>query len=596
MSIIAQRINALRQQLKEHQLAAYLVPSSDPHQSEYVAEHWSARQWLSGFTGSAGTLIVTTGEADLWTDSRYFLQGEQELSGSGIVLQKQKVPHAPEHLQWLRDNLPEGSRLGFDGQVVSLAQSRSLAKAIESKSISLVGEHDFLDAIWPDRPPLPATAIIALDASLTGASRKDKLRQLRAWLEEKEVDSILLIALDEVAWTLNIRARDVDFNPVCISYLHVSRTAAQWFVGKERVSNELEKELTADGIDILAYTAVVETLRSLPAEHRLAIDPNAISYQMAKALTVLTTKELSSPIQAMKGAKNATEIANTKQAMRKDGVALLRLFRWLEQALASGAKVTEASLGTQLTAFRAEQPDYFGNSFPPIVGYRGNGAIVHYRADEENSATIKPEGILLLDSGGQYLDGTTDITRTVALGPVTAEQKRHYTLVLKGMIALSCVQFPKGISGANLDVLARQFLWQDGLNYGHGTGHGVGAFLNVHEGPQGISTTIAGKTRTPFVPGMITSNEPGFYRTDHYGIRIENLILCVASTNTEYGHFLRFETLSLFPIDVQLVDRGLLSEQEVSWLNAYHQRVYEELVPLLTEEECLWLQERCRTI
>lgn len=597
MSQIPERLRALRKAMTQHQISAYLVPSSDPHQSEYVAPRWETRAWLSGFDGSAGTLVVTHEEAGIWTDSRYFIQAEAQLAGTGVSLQKQRIPHAPEHVAWLAQHLKSGQRLGFDGRVVSLSQARLLKRKLTPKGIQLEASHDLAEMVWSDRPALPSSSIFDFGLQYAGTSREDKMARVREWLAQNELDAVVLTALDDIAWTLNIRASDVDYNPVCLSYLIIGKTSAQWFVGSERVGEELASAMSQAGVQLAAYDAIDDALRQFPASQRLAIDPAGLSYYHFELLAGKDLAEHGSPITAMKAVKNETEIAHYRQVMRKDGVALLRLFRWLEQELQSRG-VTEVEVAERLAQFRAQQPGYQGESFGAIVGYKGNGAIVHYRAMPDTCATLRQEGILLLDSGGQYLDGTTDITRTVALGPATDDQRRHFTLVLKGMIALARAKFPRGTGGAQLDTLARQYLWQDGLNYGHGTGHGVGFFLNVHEGPQGFATSaVTSRGRTAFEPGMVTSNEPGFYRTDHYGIRIENLILCVVNETTDYGEFLSFEDLTLFPIDQQLIDKKLLNQVEKDWLNDYHQQVWEQLSPLLdNDDEVNWLRKQCNPL
>ncbi len=597
MSQIPERLRALRKAMVQHQISAYLVPSSDPHQSEYVAPRWETRAWLSGFDGSAGTLVVTHEEAGIWTDSRYFIQAEAQLAGTGVSLQKQRIPHAPEHVAWLAQHLKSGQRLGFDGRVVSLSQARLLKRKLTPKGIQLEASHDLAELVWSDRPALPSSTIFDFGLQYAGASREDKMARVREWLPQNELGAVVLTALDDIAWTLNIRASDVDYNPVCLSYLIIGKTTAQWFVGKERVGEELASAMSQAGVQLAAYDAIDDALRQFPASQRLAIDPAGLSFYHFELLAGKDLAEHGSPITAMKAVKNETEIAHYRQVMRKDGVALLRLFRWLEQELQSRG-VTEVEVAERLAQFRAQQPGYQGESFGAIVGYKGNGAIVHYRAMPDTCATLRQEGILLLDSGGQFLDGTTDITRTVALGPVTDDQRRHFTLVLKGMIALARAKFPRGTGGAQLDTLARQSLWQDGLNYGHGTGHGVGFFLNVHEGPQGFATSaVTSRGRTAFEPGMVTSNEPGFYRTDHYGIRIENLILCVANETTDYGEFLSFEDLTLFPIDQRLIDKKLLNQEEKDWLNDYHQQVWEQLSPLLdNDDEVNWLRKQCNPL
>ena len=594
---ISTRIARLRAAMAHHDLDAYLVPSGDPHQSEYVAPRWEARAWLSGFTGSAGTLIVTREEAGLWTDSRYFIQAETQLKDTGITLQRQRIPHAPEHLDWLSEHLPAGGRLGFDGKVVSLQSARDLERRLAARDVRLDARYDLVDDIWPDRPATPRSEIFDFAERYAGRSRKDKLADVRAWLDRQAADAVFLTALDDIAWTLNIRAADVDYNPVCLSYLLVSREEVRWFVGAHRIKAPLRAALNDAGVTVEDYGAAEAALRAFPAEESLAVDPAGLSYYFHECLTGKNVKEVAGPIAAMKAIKNPTEIAHYREAMLKDGVALLRLFRWLEGELKQRT-VSEVAVGRRLAEFRAAQPLYRGESFPAIVGYRGNGAVVHYRAEPGTCAELQEEGLLLLDSGGQYLDGTTDITRTVPLGPTTAEERRHFTLVLKGMIALSRARFPRGTGGAQLDTLARQFLWQDGLDYGHGTGHGVGFFLNVHEGPQGFATSaVTSRGRTALVPGMVTSNEPGFYRAGHYGIRIENLILCREAEETECGTFLGFETLTLFPIDRRLVQQDMLTKTEKDWLNDYHRQVLDGLLPLLADdEERAWLRRYCQPL
>ena len=506
-----ERIVQLRGLMKEKGLDAYLVNSSDPHQSEYVADRWGTRTWLSGFTGSAGTLVVTENEAGLWTDSRYFIQAETELKNSSIELRKQEVPHAPEHLDWIKEQLSPGSKLGFDGQVTSLAQVRSLKRKLGNKGIHLVGQYDLADKIWANRPDLPQSLVFEHDIQFSGVSRTEKINRLREWLENENAYAVFFPALDDIAWVLNIRASDVEANPVCLSYLLLTKDEVIWCVDGSRIDQQLLSQLKTEGIQLKAYEAILSELKKIPTSKRLIVDPSTISYTYYEALSANDLLEKTSPVQTMKTVKNEVEVKNLRKAMQKDGVALLRLFRWLEEEL-NHRKVSEVEVGVQLAQFRSEQEHYHGESFGAIVGYKGNGAIVHYGAKEGSCAYLEKEGMLLLDSGGQYWDGTTDITRTVLLGGTpTKEQKEHYTLVLKGMIGLSQARFPKGTCGAQLDVLARQYLWKEGLNYGHGTGHGVGFFLNVHEGPQAITANAnAVKARTPLEPGMLTSNEPGF--------------------------------------------------------------------------------------
>lgn len=594
---IPERLAALRDALASYNVDAYIIPSSDPHQSEYVASRWKSRKWISGFTGSAGLVIVTREHAGLWTDSRYFLQAATELAGTGITLHKQKVPHAPEHVSWLAQNLPQGSTVALDGFLFSEAQLRYLERHLRARNITIRTDLDLMNAIWEDRPALPSAPIFAHDPRFAGKGRTQKLNEIRLAMQREGATAHLIPTLDDIAWTLNIRGADVNFNPVAYAYLLVNRQDAILFIDERKVPAALHQELQQDGISVQPYDQLIAHLENLRTDQQILVDTSSTSVRIIQAIQPHQLVKGSLIPRTLKAIKNETEVAHIRRTMVKDGVALTRLFRWLEQQLQQGDNPTEAELADQLADFRSQQEHYVGESFPAIVGYQANGAIIHYRPRHGSSATIKPEGILLLDSGGQYLDGTTDITRTVALGETTAEQRRNFTLVLKGYIALDRTQFPTGTAGGQLDAFARQFLWQHGLNYGHGTGHGVGFFLNVHEPPQGFATSVVtSRGSTAIEPGMLTSNEPGFYKNGHYGIRIENLILCIEKEKTEYGDFLGFEALTLFPIDTRLIETDLLSPEEIEWLNAYHQRVEATLSPQLNEEERKWMQERCEML
>ncbi len=594
ISSINQRLAALRREMAESRLDAYIVPSQDPHQSEYVADYWKMRAWITGFTGSAGVAVITAGHAGLWTDSRYFLQAEAELAGSEVVLHKLKVPHMPEHIDWLLEALPAGSTVGCDGSVFSVSQIQHLAQRLEAGQIELVHQEGLVGRIWEGRPLLPRNEAFELDVAYAGQSRAEKLARIRQGMNGQPF--YLVSTLDDIAWVLNVRGSDVDYNPVCISYLLIGQKKAHWFVHEQKVAPALRKVLEQDGVQIHPYEAIEGFLEGLAGLQPILFDPASTSIRLYEVLDAEQWKKSKNLIRPLKAVKNETEIRNIRQAMRKDGVALLRLLRWLEAELKQRA-VSEYELAQQLAAFRREQGNYFGESFAAIVGYGPNGAIVHYKPEADSCAQIRPEGILLLDSGGQYLEGTTDITRTIALSEPTAEQRRHYTLVLKGNIALSAAVFPEGATGVQLDILARMHLWREGLNYGHGTGHGVGYFLNVHEPPQGFTPNPRGERgETPFLPGMLTSNEPGFYKAGAYGIRIENLELCVEDKTTEEGRFFRFEPLTLFPISLGLAELALLTEEERAWLNDYHHKVFLELAPLLNEEEREWLAAKCRAI
>ena len=582
--------------MKENHLDAYLIPSSDPHQSEYVAPHWECRKWISGFTGSAGLVIITADHAGLWTDSRYFLQSEEQLAGSEMVLHKQKVAHAPEHIQWLLENLPPQSTLGCNGLLFSNGQIQYLIKELAKKEIKIDYQHKLIGEIWKDRPPLPTASIFEHDANFAGKDRNEKLGIVRAEMEKLHVSHYVVTTLDDISWVLNIRGRDVDFNPVAICNLIIGTDQAHLFIKSEKVPAEIQSRLAADGIQLHDYAATEFFLEALPQGSRVLVDNSSINIRLYNSIPSEQLVKGKNIIRPIKAIKNETEVKHIKNAMIKDARALTKLFRWLEQTLATRS-IPEAEVAEKLAGFRAEEDGYFGESFAAIVGYNGNGAIVHYRADPATCAEIKPEGMLLLDSGGQYHDGTTDITRTIALSDPTPEQKRHYTLVLKGHIALATIRFPNTTMGAQLDALARMYLWRDALNYGHGTGHGVGFFLNVHEPPQGFAASaVTSRGSTTFKPGMFTSNEPGFYKSGAYGIRTENLVLCVEDEENEWGNFLKFETLTLFPIDTTLIDISLLDKSEKDWLNEYHQMVWEKVSPVLDEESRAWMKEKCAAI
>lgn len=599
---VNERIKALRSEMKKHGIDAVIIPSSDPHQSEYVADHWKVREWISGFNGSAGTVVVTADHAGLWTDVRYFLVAEEQLKGSEMELHKLNVPHTPEYREWLKENLPrrggpKGGTIAADGRLFSVGQMRKMAKEFRSANFELRSEIDLFEGIWPDRPSLPMEKIFAHDIKFAGASRGEKLSNLRAKMGGDS--HYLLSTLDDIAWLFNLRGRDVECNPVFYAYAVVDKKAAWLFVENEKIPAELKKELNADGIILKPYGDLENFLKTLPVPSTggIHIDLGTTSNRVYNAIEKERMVEGGNLVAPLKAIKNPTEIAHFRQVMVKDGVALVKLFRWLEQTIRE-RPVSEVEASDMLAGFRSGQAHYFGESFSAIVGYRGNGAIIHYRPEEGTCADIRAEGILLLDSGGQYLDGTTDITRTVALSEPTATQKRDFTLVLKGHIALANAKFPQGTTGVQLDTLTRMHLWQHGLNYGHGTGHGIGFFLNVHEGPQSISPTVnPARSGIAFEPGMLTSNEPGFYEDGEYGIRTENLILCVEDKMEYKGKkFYRFDTLTLFPIDLNLVDETMLDETEKAWLNAYHEEVFAKLSPNLSEAEKAWLEGKCGKI
>lgn len=590
---INKRIATLRQQMIARNIDAYIIPTSDPHQSEYVASHWKSREWVSGFDGSSGTVVITKDHAGLWTDSRYFLQAEQQLEGSEMELHKLTIPHTAEHLTWMATSLTEGSKIACDGLLFTPSQIRSMAKTFYEKDFHIDAEVNLLNEVWSDRPKLPNNPIFELQEQYAGEHRLDKLRRIRDIILEKKSYHHIVTMLDDIAWIFNIRSNDVECNPVSIAYAVIGLETAYLFIDAQKVTPSLREVFQSEGILLKPYEEIEAYLNNL--DKAILVDPTKISNTLFNAIPTDLVVKGTTISTLMKAKKNEVEIGNIKKAMIKDGVALTKLYRWIDAELEHRG-LTEVEVSEQLSAFRKAQGDYHGESFAAIVGYKGNGAIIHYRPHKDTCATIQKEGILLIDSGGQYLQGTTDITRTTALGTPTDEQKRNFTLVLKGHIGLANLHFPKGTRGNQMEILARQHLWKDGLNYGHGTGHGVGYFLNVHEGPQAIGSGITAKAAVPFEVGMFTSNEPGFYKKDEYGIRIENLILTVEDKKTAFGDFLKFDSLTLFPIDLSLVVEPMLTEEETLWLNEYHLKVYDTLAPELNEKEKAWMREQCRAI
>lgn len=589
-----EKVQALRKAMKAAGLDAYIIPSSDPHQSEYVADHWKCRAWISGFTGSAGTVVVTQEHAGLWTDSRYFIQAEEQLKGSNMVLHKLNIPHTPEHVQWICENLPAGSTIGCDARLFAVSQIRRLEKRFSKKGLVLKTGVDLVGELWTNRPALPNKMVFEHDLRFAGETRSSKMDRLRKKMQPN--DYYLISTLDDIAWLFNLRGSDVACNPVFYAYAILAKDVAYIFTGPGNIDEELKRKLNDDGVIVKEYDAIAYFLGSLTSEDKILIDPASTNQQLFDAIPKESIAEGKNLVVPEKAIKNETEIAHIREVMKRDAVALLRLYRWLEEEVEKRG-VPEAELAEKLNEFRAEQDNYVGESFDAIVGFKGNGAIVHYKPEYATCADITNEGMLLLDSGGQYLDGTTDITRTTVFGTPTAEQKRDFTTVLKGYINLDMAKFPKGTTGVQLDTLARIDLWKAGLNYGHGTGHGVGFFLNVHEGPQGFSPVPnTPRANTTLEPGMLTSIEPGLYKEGQYGIRIENLVLCKEGQKTAFGEFLEFEAVTLFPIELDLVEQSLLSVEEINWLNSYHEKVFREVAPLLNEAEKSWLKHKCRTL
>ena len=581
-----------REKMRAENVQACIIPTTDPHISEYTPDHWKIRAWLSGFTGSAGTLVVTDSEAGLWTDSRYFLQAQTELEGSGITLFKMGLPGVPDIKTWLVEKLSATSCLAFDGEVFAASEARSLIAFFAQKEISVRTDFSPFDSIWEDRPEIPTGPAFILPENFSGKSTREKINEVLKALREKNASFSVLASLDTIAWLFNIRGNDVAYNPVCLAFAVVSEKETVLFIDPKKLTEDVSGYLQKQGVVLANYEEVCVYLSKLYENTSVLINPSKINYKMCSSIPVecSVVETDTHPADALKAIKNETEIFGIRNAMRKDGVALVKFLIWLEESLKTGKPFTELDVSDKLHAYRKEQDLFFGESFETISAYGPHGAIVHYGATKDSNAEIRPEGILLLDSGAQYFDGTTDITRSIACGDVSPKMKRDYTNVLKGHIQLAKACFPAGTIGMQLDVLARQFLWQNRENYLHGTGHGVGHFLNVHEGPQSIRMNY---NPIALDPGMVTSNEPGIYRAGNYGIRIENLVLTVKDSDSEWGGFYRFETLTLCPIDTNLIEESLLSGDEIDWLNAYHQRVFETLSPFLNEKENSWLEQRC---
>ncbi|MCD7930017.1 MAG: aminopeptidase P family protein [Tannerellaceae bacterium] len=593
-TIILKRISQLRDRMAQHGIDAYIIPGSDPHLSEYPADCWKAREWISGFNGSAGTIVVTRDKAGLWTDSRYFLQAEIQLEGTGIDLYKLKLPETLSIPDFITREIGKGGKAGFDGNSYSVTEYQSLKQVFDRKNIIIESFFDLVGEIWTDRPPIPAGKIFELPVEITGLSVSDKLDTLNNKLREAGADCTILGALDDIAWSFNIRGNDVPYNPVAISYAFISEEERILFIRPEKLTGEIALHLKKEGVILADYSKITTYLQRLPEKTRILVDPDRTNTALYKAIPGhCRIIEQISPAAHLKSIKNETEIEGFRQVAVKDGIALTRFYLWLEKQLQEGNKITELSASAKLSALRAEQPLAIGDSFKSISSYGAHGAIVHYTPTEETDTEIKPEGSYLLDSGGQYLDGTTDITRTIPLSEPTEQIKKDFTRTLKGMISLSKCKFPAGTRGCQLDILARKALWDAGINYLHGTGHGIGYCLNVHEGPQSIRME---ENPVLLQPGMVMSNEPAMYRTGEYGIRTENMMLIREDSETEFGKFYSFETLTLCYIDTRLIISSMLSPRELAWLNRYHQKVYDKLSPHLNEEEQIWLKEKTKGI
>lgn len=589
---ITERIGRLRQCLREQSLSAFIIPSTDPHSGEYVPDHWKTREWVSGFTGSAGTAVITLDDAALWTDSRYFLQAADQLDGTGIRLMKDRLPDTPSIPEWLGQSLSPGAVVGVDGWVNTIGETQALREALAQEGLTLRTDYDPVTRLWDDRPPLPGTPVSIHPLEYAGVACHEKLAAIREKLLARGADGILLSTLDDIAWTLNLRGNDVHCNPVFVSYLLITSQESILYVRTEKLTTEVKAYLAQEGVNTEDYDDLQEDLRDYPYA-TLSLDPGRTNEAVRQAVNPLTKVLLEeSPVPLMKAVKNEAEIRGFHAAMLRDGVAMVKFLKWLEEAVPKGNE-TEMSIDRKLYECRAEQPLFRGISFDTIAGYKEHAAIVHYEATPETDKPLAPEGLLLLDSGAQYADGTTDITRTIALGETTDDERRDYTLVLKGHIGLTRACFPQGICGTQLDVLARQAMWREGANFLHGTGHGVGAYLNVHEGPHQIRMN---HVPTPLRPGMTVTDEPGIYRAGRYGIRTENTLLVVPYRETEFGTFYTFEPLTLCPIDTRPIVRSMLTAEETEWLNAYHRMVYDRLSPLLDEEHRAWLESKTKQL
>ena len=592
---IPERIAALREAMKQHKIDAYIIPTSDPHMSEYPADCWKYREWISGFTGSAGTVIITADKAGLWTDSRYFLQASTQLEGTGIELFKMMLPETPTIPEFLTHELKEGQTVGLNGETYSLADARSLEKALAEKEINLNTNASLIDPIWKERPAIPEAPMFEMPVELSGKSTEDKLIDINKMLHKAGADCTILSALDEVAWTFNIRGTDVAYNPVVISYAFVSEKESVLFVNPKKIPAEIAEHLKKEGVTLADYGMLATFLSRLPERTRVFIDSKRTNVAIYNALPKSSILiEGISPANHLKSIKNEAEIKGFRNAVLKDGIAMTKFYFWLEKRLKAGEKVTELSAAAKLTALRSEQPQYVMDSFASISSYGPHGAVVHYSPTPETDTELKTDSLYLLDSGAQYLDGTTDITRTIALCDEPSEQmKKDFTRALKGTIGIAKCKFPAGIRGCLIDAFARKALWDAGINYLHGTCHGIGHCLNVHEGPQSIRME-----ENPVIlePGMVMSDEPAMYRPGEYGIRTENMILIREDSETEFGKFLGFETLTLCYIDTKLVIPSMLSVREHAWLNKYHQMVYDLVSPHLNEEEKAWLKEKTAEI
>ena len=592
-NLINSRLESIRSLMQKEGINVYMVPNFDPHLSEYPPERWNTRKWTTGFTGSAGCAVISLTNAALWSDSRYFIQAEKELEGTNYTFFKDGLPDSVSIIDWVCEQAGKGGVVAADDTAFSYNEGARMKETFSRRGIELRFDFNPIDVLWNDRPSIPESEVMLYTTKYAGENFESKYNKIIEKAIQRGANSVLLSALDDIAWAFNIRGEDVKFNPMVVAYGFLSDSKRVIFIESKKVSSDVAKYFAENGIEVMGYDKIEDFLKSLPSDSKVIADTSRANYRLCNILSEKGCLIAEcSPITMMKSVKNNTEIEGTRNALTRDGVAMVNFLYWLDTNIGK-IEMSEISIADKLRSFRAEQPLFMGESFGTIAGYAGHGAIVHYRATEESDAKLQPKGFVLVDSGGQYLDGTTDITRTIPLGELTEEEKKCFTLVLKGHIAVAQAQFPHGTRGAQIDAFARIALWKEGYTYNHGTGHGIGHFLNVHEGPQNIRLE---ENPTPLLPGMMTSNEPGVYLSDRFGIRTENIILTVEKCDTEFGKFYEFETMTLCPIDTRAVEASLLTENEIEWLNNYHARVYSTLSPLLGSQQCEWLKERCSPI
>ncbi len=592
-AVVNERISKLRQKMAEHDIDVYIIPSSDPHQSEYVPSRWKARTWISGFTGSAGIAVITQEEALLWADGRYHIQAEREIKDNDFQLVKWGLEGVPEVGQWIGQHIDSGKTIGFDGQVISLSTMRTYLQEASPRTYKLSLDHDLIEGIWTDRPAVPTDPIYVHEMPFAANTVEDKVARVRHTMKDIDADYLIVTTLDDIAWMFNFRGTDIEYSPVALSYAVVGKDAAWLFIEPEKVGAKSRAHFEKGGIETRAYDQIKSFLNTLPENCKVCFDPQTISAKLHSSLSDCVIEiEASNPVALVKSMKTEEEIENIRNSQVRDGVAMVKFHIWLEDAV-KNAKVTELEVEKQLRRYRSEQARYVSESFHTIAAYGPHAAMMHYSADEQSSSKLEEKGLFLFDSGGNYLDGTTDITRTVALGPVTDEMKRDYTLTLKSHIALARLRFLHGATGSKIEMVARQPMWAEGLDYKCGTGHGVGYFMNVHEGPQ---TMKMAPNTVKIQPGMILTNEPGVYREGKHGIRIENTLVVRKDIETEFGQFLNFETVSLCPIDIKPIETTLLNEDEKQWLNTYHEGVYKKLSPHLSEAERIWLRAATQAV